>query len=329
LEAGVLLANNHITLEDVRINITDSSKAVPRKWSGSSSYRAALLIGRYDADPAPNPFEAGFGSQNVTVKNCDISFTANNSMIAGIYISNGTSGNVVSIDHNEVAVDTNGGTSAAQALLVHRYDPDISITGNGLESRNTPVINPTSRPAGALLIQIHPDIYPLATPQVSGNSINGTPTYDFYVNILSTGDRTGIPALSADGFATHDSKWMTADSNDTHSFYKKLVETLLGQSRAGAGYGYLAMYLDGQRGGIEDFVWEGYYRRNNRLWAIDFWGYVMDDGAYKTGGSGYADNERARLLIDDDLRVSGTGQFHWTPNTPGDSSNNGLNITPP
>jgi hypothetical protein len=326
LTAGVLLANNNITLEDVRIEITGGARGVPRAWTPTLNYRAALLIGRYTT--TTTSFGAGLGSQNVTVRNCNISFRANDSMIAGIYISDGTGQNVVSIDRNEVAVDTLGGISAAQAILIHRCDPGISITGNGLQSKNIPIDNPTQRPAGALLIQIlpGPDI-DSATPRITGNMINGSPTYDFYINILSPGEnRIGIPALFKDNFATPNSRWMTAASTDTgpgRSFYKKLLEALFDQSRSGAGYSCLFMYFDGSLGSFTDCVWESYSRQSSRLYAIDFWGYTIDSSQYR-----YTDSDvRARLLVDPNGSVyEKDAQFYWAPNIPGTETNNGLNL---
>jgi hypothetical protein len=322
LPMGILLANNNITLEDVRIEITDSTKGVPRKWSGSSSYRAAILIGRYETAPGSGAsFEAGLGSKNVTVKNCNISFKVDNSMIAGILISDGTDRvNEVSIDHNDIAVEiTNDKTYAAQALLLYRYDPGISITNNGLSSKNRPIIASEStgapvNPAGGILMHIFPNMADSVTPLISGNVINGSPTYDFYINIQSAGDRTSIPALIENKFATPQSTWMTKDSTDTGSFYKKLLTTLLSQSRTGAGYGFLALWLkysDTQN----DFVFECYAQESNRLSAIDFWGYTINNNAYTLA------DFRTRLLLNEAGSVYDTDTFHWTSTIVGTNIN--------
>jgi hypothetical protein len=328
LKVGILLANNNITLEDVRIEIIDSTKGVPRKWSGSSSYRAAILIGRYTASAVS--FEAGdSGSKNVTVKNCNISFKDNTSMIAGILISDGKTLNEhITIDHNEIAVEIiNNGTYAAQALLVYRYDPGISITNNGLESKNTPMPLATVNPAGGILLHISPTMDSAVTPLISGNVINGYPTYDFYINIFSPGDRTGVPALLADNFATPDSTWMTKDSKDTGSFYKKLVTTLLSQSRTGAGYGYLALWLK-YTSTQNDYVFECYSLTSGKLRAIDFWGCEIEAGPmYKK-----TPEVRARLLLDDTGSVyQRDAQFHWTHDIEGTAQNDGENkyLPPP
>jgi hypothetical protein len=332
LKVGILLANDNITLEDVRIEITESSKGVPRKWSGSSSYRAAILIGRYTTTPGSGAsFEASdSGSKNVTVKNCNISFKDNTSMIAGILISDGKTLNEhITIDHNEVAVEiTKDGTYAAQALLVYRYDPGISITNNGLSSKNMPITASSSggatvNPAGGILLHIVPNMDNSVTPLISDNTINGYPTYDFYINILSASNRASIPALLTDNFATPNSTWMTAASTDTGSFYKKLLTTLLEQSRKGAGYGFLALWLkysDTQN----DYVFECYSLTSGKLRAIDFWGYEIDKGpVYKT-----TPEVRARLLLDDIGSVyEKNAQFHWTHETEGNQDNGGENKT--
>jgi hypothetical protein len=324
LTIGILLANNNITLEDVRVEITDSAKGVLRKWTSTLSYRVAVLIGRYTA--ISSPFEGGLGSQNVTVTNCHISFKDDDSMIAGLLVSDGTSRNIVSIDNNVIAVESVNASYAAQALLLYRYDPLISITGNGLESKNVPATsggNPTTYPAAAIFMHLFPDINSSYTPLISGNTINGNPTYDFYIDILNRGGRIVIPVLAENKFATRDSTWMTAastDTGETRSFYKKLLGALMDQSRGGAGYGYLALDMDAPN----DYVYECYYRQNNRLWAIDFWGYHIVSGAYT---SGPANEVRARLLLNDNgLVYEKNAQFHWTRDIAGNAGNNGLNI---
>jgi hypothetical protein len=246
-------------------------------------------------------------------------------MIAGIFTSDGTSLNVISLENNTVEVESVNEGYAAQALLLYRYDPDISITGNGLTAKNVPKTsggNPTSNPAAAVFMHIVPGIDSSYTPLISGNIINGDPTYDFYINIVNQpiGGRTVIPALVENKFATYASTWMTADTTDTgpnRSFYKKLLDALLDQSRVGAGYGYLALDMDAPN----DCVYECYYRQNNRLWAIDFWGYVITGGAYTTGPE-----LRNRLLLDEAGSVYDTDQFHWTRDIIGTPANSGSNI---
>jgi hypothetical protein len=338
LTVGVLLANNNITLEDLRVNITDKDKGVPHSWNAANTqfYRSAVSIGHYKEAPSTtnSTFNSNYAttptSKYVTVRNCDINFTANNSMLAGVYIvgSNTMPIKDISIANNTISVEaTNSSGYAVQALLVVRYDPSLSITNNGLKSKNTPSTH--NRPAGALFMQLAPDIDPAATPRINGNTVNGSPTYDFYINILSGGaGRITVPAMVANGFATPGSRWMTADSTDTgeaKSFYKKLIETLLPQTRAGIGYGYLALYLDGAKYSLTDCVFEAYYRESDRLYAIDFWGYDIENGAYKTGDNSYTNNVRARLEIGESGTViNNKATFCWFP---GDTA--GINLPTP
>jgi hypothetical protein len=349
LTAGILLANNNITLEDIRFNITTITQAIPHLWSSgtnppatNSYYRAALSIGRYKGAPLINSdrsivsnYAANLGgvlpSKNVVVRNCNISFTDDNSMLAGIYINRGAD-NIENISITDNTIHVESSQYAIQAILVQSYAPTLSITGNGLESRNVPLVapspngsNPTRNPAGALFMQIHPDnVTGSDMPLIGDNIINGNPTYDFFINILSHGDRTGVQEMINNGFATSDSTWMTADSTDTGSFYKKLIDALLLQTRAGAGYGYLALYLGNPRGGLSDFVYEAYSRENAKLGAIDFWGYEIS-----TPVKSYTNNQvRARILINPSTgRAYDTnGQFYWTRNIKGDNTNQGANI---
>jgi hypothetical protein len=76
-----------------------------------------------------------------------------------------------------------------------------------------------------------------------------------------------------------------------------------------------------------DFVYECYYRQNNRLWAVDFWGYRIAGGAYTSGES----NEvRARLLLDDSgLVYEKNAQFYWSRDIIGNAGNKGENIPKP
>jgi hypothetical protein len=320
LNAGILLANNNITLENVRFNITDINRGVPKMWTAASNYRTALLIGRYKAAPVlgddSNTAGGGAQSKNVTVRNCNINFADNGGMIAGIIIR-GAANPVehISITDNDVSVTTLGSTSAAQALLVYSYAPTLSITGNGLKSFNKLLTH--NNPAAALFMQINPSHAAgfTGTPLISGNTINGSPTYDFYINIYSHGDRVGVPQMTANKFATPDSTWMTADSTDMgggRSFYKKLIDAVMPQTRPGAGYGYLAMYLGSANNSIiNDCVFETYARQSGRLYAVDFWGFKINNGAYLQSGGG-ANEYRARLLLDEDGHVyKKNEEFHW------------------
>jgi hypothetical protein len=334
LTVGVLLANNNITLEDLRVNITCSSKGVPHQWGDSTSnsfYRSAVSIGRYKSAVTNKADEydksiAKKPIRNVTIRNCNINFEASDSMLAGIFIYSTRDYQTenVSIANNTISVDTQDGTSAAQAILVYRYDPSLSITNNGLKSKNTPFTPLYKRPAGALFMQIDPDIDSAHTPRISGNMINGSPTYDFYINIFSKGDRIGVQELIDNKFATPESTWMTAgyspDPGSPKSFYKKLIETLLPQTRGGLGYGYLYLYLGGKEYSAADCVFEAYFRENNRLSAIDFWGYtITNSGGYNESNSG-ANEVRARLLIDKSGNVTDdNAQFYWSPSTKGEN----------
>jgi hypothetical protein len=337
LGAGILLANNNVTLENLRIDITSKEKGVPHEWgvSGLLYYRAAVIIGRYKAPPdtgtSSSDYYADSPSKNVSVQNCNISLAVPDSMIAGIYIRPGTSAGPIeniSIADNEISVEaTNDSGSAAQALLVQRYVPTLSITGNGLESKNklrTP--NTPTWPAGGLYMQIGHDIPANVTPLISGNTINGYPTYDFYINILSKGDRVGVEEMIDNKFATPDSVWMTADSTDTgdnRSFYKKLIETLLPQTRSGSGYGFLAMWFGGtsEAPANNDSVFEAYHRKNAKLYAIDFWGYTINNGAYDESNNA-ANERRARLLLNQETgRVREKTTFCWTPEAAGTNIN--------
>jgi hypothetical protein len=317
LNVGILLANNNITLEDVKIEITASSKGVP--YSGSSAYKAALSIGRYsDANTLLTD-----GNQNVNVKNCNISFRANGSMIAGILVVNGTSPTGrISITDNIVSVmATNGSTKAAQALLIRRYGSALSIKRNMLRSENAPMANATTNPASALFIQLFPEDINVSmpSPDITDNTMFGAPTYDFFVNRMTGNDRVGEQLMIDDKFATAASVWATSDSADKNSFYKKLLEALVLQTESIQGYGYFAEYL----GNAGDFIYEAYECHNQKIVAIDYWGYEIETSP----SASYKNNPdvRARLFLDNGLVSSNPGQFHWTPDIEGDNTNDGEN----
>ena len=155
LKVGMWLANDNITLENVKFVIGSTNKGtsqnngnVPKylwAWEHdgtvyySVDYCAAVLIGRnigtdrsglspralgYEFDETP-----ANALQNVTVRNCDISIKGSVDYTAGIWVL----GRIITIEGNTVTA-TGNGRSPVQALGFMRWDSGIRVTGNTLKA---------------------------------------------------------------------------------------------------------------------------------------------------------------------------------------------------
>jgi hypothetical protein len=278
LKVGILLANDNVTLEEVRFNITDLAKGAPTGWQ---QYKAGVSIIRYSDSTTPLTNE-NLVSKDVTVKDCSITFNGTG-QFAGIYIGGSGGGQThytpedITITGNAISVT--GSTSAAiQAIAVRRYDPTMVITNNVLTSANaTRPTNYWDVPAGALFMQIDPSTTDLESTNIaqtiSGNTLEGI--FDFYVNIYSTGTNAGIPKLFENRFGTVQTTWATGSTTDKDpgTFYKKLFDSLLSQVKDKTGFGYFQMTF-GTAGTTPDnkAAREQYDINDGKVTAIDFWG---------------------------------------------------------
>jgi hypothetical protein len=319
LTVGIRLANDHVTLDGVKINITDSARAVATDWF-SGSYKAGVSINRSSASLLTG---ADMANNKVTVKDCAITFTGTTGFTAGIYFAGTTvSGTTyppknITITGNTVSAS---GPSSTQALGFRQYHPSITITGNSLTSTNN-VSGGWDTPAGALFIQLNPVFFTdELTPQISGNTLNGI--HDFYINIFSTGNYVGIPNLFANKFGTVNTTWAastTTDTGDSKTFYKKLFDSLLPQAKGGNGYGLIQMVLGGAAGSFQqnEAALEQYDINGGVVTAIDYWGPETMSGVAYTNAS---TKKRDRITVSSGVPDTGsiaTNTFHWTKATVG------------
>jgi hypothetical protein len=332
LTVGILIANDYITLDGVKFNITDRTKGAITDWS---SYRAAVSVARSAAaDGSALLTGAEMTNKNVTVKNTAITFAVNTGSIGGIFISGSGAGTSpatgITIEQNTVSVSVASG-SAAQALAVRNYSPTTVITNNTLAASNTRTAGHLNAPASALYMNIDPrNVTDGNTPNISGNTLNGT--FDFYITIRSKGDDVGIPALFNDSFGTEDSVWAASNASDTDSFYKTLFDALRPQTAGTDRYGLIFMNFNGAVGSSSStqFAIESFEIDSNKVVAVDYWGPAITDDKYEVDDKdiNYTNNggSAGRITLKADGTVDSNSEpFHWTPTIEADTGS-GTNI---
>ncbi|MFP3089071.1 hypothetical protein LQZ21_01950 [Treponema sp. TIM-1] len=313
LPVGILLANDKVTLDEMKVEITIPTQAAIT--TSNTRYTAGISISRYDGTSILTG--DNLANNDVTVKNCKVTYAidpldTNTSYThnAGIYVS-GASGPSVTprkiiIEGN--TVETSGrGTAAAQGVVVQYYDPSIVIKNNTLSS-GTGGAETVNAPAAALFLNINPATItdPTVSPQITGNTLDGH-NIDFYVNIFSTGDYKGVEDLFNSKFGTYYSTWAT---DTTDNFYRKLYTALIGQSKATGYAGLFFMVLGGTAGSYDGycFVYEAWEKSSGVVTAVDYWGAtILSSGtalAYNAGsGSNMYDTDAA-------AGTSGNGHFN-------------------
>ncbi|MDR0689085.1 MAG: hypothetical protein LBG08_02295 [Spirochaetaceae bacterium] len=210
LMVGILLANDNVTLDGVKIAVTDKAKAA----SVNNAYFGPLFIGRYNN----GAYLTGenLASRNVTVQNSNITYNTNGSMAAGLFVMGGTATatsyppeGIKILNNTITAVNTSG--SATQGIFIRDYGVGIEVTNNTISSSNTSS-GTSDAPASAILIQIHPEsIASGDEPKITDNTLQGD-EFDFYVTVLypgsgaSTDNHTAlVNQLVSDKFGTEDS----------------------------------------------------------------------------------------------------------------------------
>jgi len=312
LTVGIWLANNNITLEDVKFNITASATNVPMyPWGNGSYYRVAVMVGR---DGLYEGEEALYSADNVTVKNCEVIIGGTTGFIAGIFFR----GRYVKIEDNKVEAT---GSSAVQALAVEVWQSGDKVINNELTAKyNTypnfdPWGNPPAStygaPASAFYIgwiYEYPDSrwenWAITGNTLSvGNRANDVPggttnaCYSFYINSLQgetyeddptqQGSREGVDELREALFGTPNTHWVLDPTTTDSTTVKQIVNALLDNIDA-SGFGAVWMYLHarGQDDGINN-VYEMYTIKNGDIIRIAYAGYpITNNDAYAE----YTDN---------------------------------------
>jgi hypothetical protein len=336
LSVGILLANDNVTLDGVKIAVTEPTKAAITKGLLASftntRYTAAITIGRTDNGSGWLTGDQ-LANNNVTVKDSTISYTYSTlasgyNFSVGIYVNGDPTAATpknISITGNTVSA-AGYSTNAAQGVYIGHYDPSMVITDNILTSQ-TGGAQTINAPASALFLNIAPakiGVGSTATPQISDNTLNGC-NIDFYVNLLGTGDYVGIPALFDDKFGTNASNWVTNATTDTSSFYKNLYTNLIGQARTTGYAGLFFMVFGSDNTGKwngDQFAYEAWEKTDGKVTAIDYWGPTIEEEAdtYALSGSQSSDvsagnggyGYRGRILLDATGAVTDRdGDFHW------------------
>jgi hypothetical protein len=321
LSVGVLLANDNVTLEKVKIEVPNKAAAAK---TASGNYFAALSITR-SSDGSTMLTAENEANNHVTVQDCDISYTAATNMAAGIYVSGlpAAPPDVINITGNDITVN-NTGTSATQAIMIRTYQPSVVITNNVLTSTGNAAAN-SDAPVSALILQIHPDYTTGQEPAVTGNTLNGV-RFDFYVTIYGHGTEdgnfVGAPALFGDKFGTAETTWVKAEGENA-SFYKQLLTALLPQVKGGSGDGFGRFFMQlGKATATRDavnFALEYYEISGGAITAINYWSPDIEGQAYKNTAM---TNENINTTTGVRARLPLTGgdeneTFNWTRTVPG------------
>jgi hypothetical protein len=298
LSVGILLANDYVTLEQVKINISAATAgiAAPSSWE---TYNAGISIGRA-ASNGTLLTVGDLASSNVTVRDSDITIKGAAGFTAGIYIcgTSTTDGDVyasqnITLSGNTVKA-TGNSTSAVQALNIAIWHPSIAITGNTFEARYETRGNKQygGRPASAIFISrvFGSDKISTQIPTISGNTLKSS-VYSFYFNayqVTNVTDKKGVDDLRKDKFSVAETTWALSSSTDTSSTYKQLFNALKANI-TGKGFAYVAVpvYWDKVLFDVEQYEID-----SGDVTAISVYGdHIDSDGKYS--GSDNAANKFA------------------------------------
>ncbi|MDR2101549.1 MAG: hypothetical protein LBP43_03165 [Treponema sp.] len=311
LTVGLLIANDNITLRDIKISIDDTDSSVDSR-NISNDYYSAIAVARKDTQAFLNG--ANLVSRNVTVDNCYVTFRSSAAeKLAGIYVARALNGNLVPHVPNRVVIKNSfvnvagTGNVAVQAVLV---PPTVTVTGNTLTALggDGTIYNPASAIfiEGVIASSSEQEIAPM-----TGNLLWGE-TFDFWIatpgdvgndgmviavdnainidNALNGTGAGGAINMAALGFGTGDPDkvWALNSSGNTANNYFKLLQSLKSQcnetNRVGYGYIYLAMSINNNNQITASWVEEKYEIKNGQITAVDYWGYPENNGAaYNTG----------------------------------------------
>jgi len=307
LPVGFWIANDNITLKDVKLTVAVNTTNVVQTTFGGATYYGAIVIARSDDGTNPIVGKDNFplGCSNVTVDNCRITVTAPTSkLIAGIYIYGDGYGGGENITINNNVIDvTSFETSGAQALAIHRWEP-ITITNNTLKARYQTARNgtPNGSPASAFYVNAMYADDEFDGTVISGNTfstgVNIPEQYSFFINAWNAWD-IWITEYQAAGaytismaqdlldakFGSYETTWYEATAGVHKQLYNALKADIGGnQNPGGNGFGaFLApVYIDPTpRTGYIDWVLEAHEFKNGATTFVNYWGW--DNSDYTNG----------------------------------------------
>jgi hypothetical protein len=337
LNVGIWLANDNITLENVKFNIATAAGTigddkdtgvVPKDAFATSIYNAAVMIGRRD-DSNKAGTTVDLLAHNyadvwyVTVRNCIVNITGGTGFTAGIWVM----GRYVTIEGNIVTAKGSG-TSSVQALGFMRWNSGLVVRNNDLKAEYSSWRNPAggntwNAPASSIFINM---IFELAQPysgwSISNNKLycdyDNTPNgplscFSFFVNSaipIVPGDRSGVKDMRDNNFGSSSSTWVTypRPNPDTRSDARRIIDALIYDNintrSAGKGFGTVTLVLDSGWDGLN----EGYTITNGRISNITHWGYNV----VQPGGNQFSNalNPAGNIIIDaDGNRSNGTASL--------------------
>jgi hypothetical protein len=339
LTAGIWIANDNISLQDVKFNVTASTKATITNWN--PGYTAAVSIGR-SSDGSTLLTGADQPANNVTVSGCDISISGTSGFVAGIFINGGSAWSTtdvlypsknITISGNTIDATGNGG-SAVQGLYIGLYDYSVKVTGNTITAKYGTAQSGKrmGAPASAIFINSIFGESGTGSPEISNNILNGNDAttertaYSFYINAFQTRnptvftDHSGVDVLRGDNFALYETTWALNNSDDTDSSYKKVFNALLANI-TGTGFGSISIPYSASA-----YEFEHYNISNGKVTVISVIGDHLTDGKYvgtddaanKFGASGSAPNgvDYGSFTVTNGV-ASGTknGKFYFTYGT--------------
>jgi hypothetical protein len=314
LSVGVQIANDYITLQDVKIVIDslDYTKGKKTFWVGSapnkSYYASAVFLGRGIDTESLHEKGKDDPVHNVKLLNSSITVTASTAdYAAGVWVDGSYSAGpassptydyspskYITISGNTINVTGNASGSATQGIAISPYHSSITITNNVVTAQhpNTTLPGkPFDVPTSAIYIRtVNRDADSGgAIPNISGNTIHNNvnaaspkSVYSFYFNAYDTwlanhtaGTSTaGLTALRNDRFGNYETTWALPGANDKTSVYKKLFNALLSNI---TGSGTEAGFAAvGSELTFEDYAFEQYKISENKVINISVHGFHID-----------------------------------------------------
>jgi uncharacterized repeat protein (TIGR02543 family) len=252
LNVGILLANDNVTLDQVKMAVTESSKATATAWTATAYYYSAIVIRRATDDTPAFAEGDALPAKDVTIQNCDISIDLSadsaTNFTAGIYVGGAITNTDtpylpkdIFIKNNTVTAKGYGG-GATQGIFIDLYDYSVKIKSNTVSAQygTAQTGKRYGAPASALFFNKVFDLIGEGSPDISGNTLvlntdSGANAfaYSFFINAFETNvpgtinQHGGVAVLRGDHFALADTKWALAESEDEGSSYKKLFNALL------------------------------------------------------------------------------------------------------
>jgi hypothetical protein len=308
LTAGIWIANDNISLQDVNLNVTDRTKAPITSWA--NGYNAAVSIGR-SSDGTTLLTGTDLPVKNVTVSNSTIAIdfssdsTTPANFTAGIFVDGASTvpspdtlspAKNITISGNTISA-TGKGQSSVQGIYVSLYDYSVNITDNTITSKYGTARTAKGwfdSPASAIFLNAvyGEDKAGTGTPNIKNNVLNGNnastekTAYSFYVNAYAsrtteaqTAPYIGIAPLKADKFGLYETTWALDASTDAASSYKKVFKELLGNI-TGTGFGSVASGVT-----ADDYAFEHYEISAGKVTSISVHGLHLSDDKYAKDGT--------------------------------------------